>query len=817
MNAVLLHGLPHDQKQTAARMLRQAGVEDANLGALLASLPFGPGDATCGCENELQAVVVGDQQSVDLPCQVFSSNYFRNLLKRHHRGEMPRQAVSDLERWLTQNHDGVWENSWVRIPREVLSPLALEVFERDLLADKSRPQDGRRGDWRKFILEQDGRSLLRVPVSYLLKLSLVQALGCQPELPAALRAHGLSLAEHFLSDNTSPETYSFAVAQAGPEAGLGRQVSRETARRFLLTQLLTQFAERGMGLLETGQRVLVYFAPHPPVRQKQLAACISDAFYRELFMNPCLSGWERGGDKQRYMHLCHEVLTRAQFNALGRLKEAGIILNDLVALPSASNISLANNGTHVSLGSRRLSAALADPASGLGAPQEKYLGDLVIKFVEHFLPLFVGSYSAAPYRLAFRDFHPEKVLSFLPYQLDYTHLRMLWRRWKKKASLNLRPLGLRLTPFGPPWLDQALSRLFGLRGDLVPDFRLLDYLVAVLSTDQCPALDGTMGNQERLKQDLADQGVFNPSMPIYLLYRQRAWAERGFAGFEGRHYSLFPSLEHDLGRASDLQLLLTALAFQLIASGRLAHAHLPDDPETESERRQIFFGAAVGLPTFFVREGSRNRVLRSILQDTQQTRHSRRYAGYLRVKHDDYRSAAARFICREGRELIQALGLEDTMLDLLQRLERPQHRSAAAQLSRGVLEQMGQRDPLRARAEEFNRAAEAYYRDSLRTVHLREAWEVLAADLRGPLMARAQAHPELRDCLRRVLGDQEPGALLDRSRGAVLAGRASASELTRLINLILIVTHLLALEAAGADKGEQHGTGDAPVPRTAYR
>ena len=69
------------------------------------------------------------------------------------------------------------------------------------------------------------------------------------------------------------------------------------------------------------------------------------------------------------------------------------------------------------------------------------MGDLVVKIVEHFLPLFVGTYSAAPYRLDFVDLHPEKALGFLPHELDYTHLRMLWRRWKKKANLNImRPV-----------------------------------------------------------------------------------------------------------------------------------------------------------------------------------------------------------------------------------------------------------------------------------------------------------------------------------------------------------------------------------------
>ncbi|MDJ0669108.1 MAG: hypothetical protein QNJ61_17635, partial [Desulfobacterales bacterium] len=39
--------------------------------------------------------------------------------------------------------------------------------------------------------------------------------------------------------------------------------------------------------------------------------------------------------------------------------------------------------------------------------------DLVIKIVEHFLPLFVGTYSAAPYRLDFADMHPEAAPPFL--------------------------------------------------------------------------------------------------------------------------------------------------------------------------------------------------------------------------------------------------------------------------------------------------------------------------------------------------------------------------------------------------------------------
>ncbi len=357
---------------------------------------------------------------------------------------------------------------------------------------------------------------------------------------------------------------------------------------------------------------MIYFSPHPPVRQRRLNELISDGFYRELFMNPCLAGWDRGEDKHAYMGLCHRVLSRSQLNAVARLKEAGIIAHNLVVLPNTSNISLANNGTHLSLGSRRLSGLMGAGAAGFGASAEKYLGDLVLKISEHFLPLFVGTYSAAPYRLDFQDLHPEKALGFLPHELHDVHLRMIWRRWRRKAHIKF--CGKSITPFGPEWLDRLVSRACGLRGDLVWDFRLLDYLVCVMSTEESPAMDGTPGNDGRLKKDLAAQGIFHPAMSLYLLHRLRPFSGYGFCGFEGRHYSQFEDVLEDMGRAADLQWLVTAAAYREALSGRTTHADIPDAPVVESERRQVIFGGAIGIPTFFVHQQSGNRFLRRILE-----------------------------------------------------------------------------------------------------------------------------------------------------------------------------------------------------------
>jgi hypothetical protein len=732
---------------------------------------------------------------VDLAVTIETSNYFNNILKRTAAGESPRKVVGKLEQYLARAPQDVWENSWVRFPRRVLSAFAERVLALDLRADTSVPDGPLRGDLGKFVFSVQGDEWLRIPVSYLLKLALADAVSSDPEAPPAVRHLGERLMGHYLNDNSSPETHSFYVVGLSPGAGMGRAIARETAKRFLLTQLLAMYANERFGLARAGQRAMVYFAPHPPIRQKQLNALISDSFYRELFMNPCLSGWRRGEDKHRYMVLCHQVLSRSQLNAIIKLKDAGIITRNLVVLPSVSNISLANNGTHLSLGSRKLTRLLGDAASGFGPAEEKYLGDLVIKIVEHFLPLFVGTYSAAPYRLDFWDFHPEKALGFLSHELDFTHLRMMWRRWKKKADLKI--FGQPVTPVGPLWLDKAISSVFRLRGDFVPDFRLIDYLVALMSTDQSPALNGRLGNDRALKRDLAELGVFDEAMSVYLLYKHRAHGSVGFSGFEGRQYSVFHSLLEDLGEAASLQVLLTALAYKYIASGDASHADIPDDPRVESERRQVFFGAAIGLPTFFVHKDSPNRFLMKILGRTKRIRSSRRYPGYARIYNLEYRRALLATLRADAADLVEALGLRETIEALAARLDSPAERSTSGKLTRGILAEAGADSPMRLSGDDFNLAAEAYYRNSLRRHHLEEALGLLEEDFRrmetgaGPVPLGAGA------MARAVLGERTPSAFLAAVERDVLDETADLKVLTQLIHLTL-VTILGDAEAAGA-------------------
>jgi hypothetical protein len=118
------------------------GVRIRNGGVVIESLPFSVGDITAGTESELQTVVVGDKSAIDLARTIEQSNYYANITRHIAAGDTPRRAITRLERYLNENDEKVWENSWVRFPMATLSEFARQTFQSDLLADK---RDHRRG------------------------------------------------------------------------------------------------------------------------------------------------------------------------------------------------------------------------------------------------------------------------------------------------------------------------------------------------------------------------------------------------------------------------------------------------------------------------------------------------------------------------------------------------------------------------------------------------------------------------------------------------------------------------------------------------
>jgi len=90
-------------------------------------LPFSALDPLPASEDELQAVVVADATTCDLPLSIRESRFFRNIARRSASGEAPRRTLLELEAFLHDTH-GVWENSWIRFPESRLSRHALHVF-----------------------------------------------------------------------------------------------------------------------------------------------------------------------------------------------------------------------------------------------------------------------------------------------------------------------------------------------------------------------------------------------------------------------------------------------------------------------------------------------------------------------------------------------------------------------------------------------------------------------------------------------------------------------------------------------------------------
>jgi hypothetical protein len=284
-----------------------------------------------------------------------------------------------------------------------------------------------------------------------------------------------------------------------------------------------------------------------------------------------------------------------------------------------------------------------------------------------------------------------------------------------------------------------------------------------------------------------------------MLYRQRELAVHGFSGFEGRHYSLFESLERDLAQSASLQWLITALAYKLMAAGRLDHGMIPDDPEVESERRQIFFGAAIGLPTFFVKADSPNQLLMELAAMTPGVRPSRRYAGWLRVRHHQFRQALVAYLEREAADLIEQQRAQGLINNLRGWAVKHPEDTSAQRLLHGILGDKQGKKALDIPAEEFNQRAERYYRKDLSARHMSEAldfWREMLAP--GPNSQQPE-DGELRGELHALLGAEPRARFLARLRRDLEAGILGEAELRKLIHLLILTIHQTANQPQPAE------------------
>jgi hypothetical protein len=263
----------------------------------------------------------------------------------------------------------------------------------------------------------------------------------------------------------------------------------------------------------------------------------------------------------------------------------------------------------------------------------------------------------------------------------------------------------------------------------------------------------------------------------------------GFSGFEGRHYSLFESFARDMGPAVSLQNLLYLLAFKYILSGKLRHEDIPDDPSVESERRQIVFGSAIGIPTFFVHNNTGNALIKKIIGKTKRVRPSRRYPGYARIYNLEYRRALIEILREDAADLLEMFGMRESVNELELRLDEPARYSACGKLTSGILKMAGARSPLDLSAYKFNQAAEKYYRTDLRNRHIREAFGLLGEDMIKLDHASSGLRQDIRSLLHSVLQKTNITKFLNDVEQEIIGETASKETLEKLVGIILVHIH----------------------------
>ncbi len=241
-----------------------------------------------------------------------------------------------------------------------------------------------------------------------------------------------------------------------------------------------------------------------------------------------------------------------------------------------------------------------------------------------------------------------------------------------------------------------------------------------------------------------------------------------------------------MAQAANLQQLLLMVAYQLALDGTVTASDIPDDPTSESERRQPFFFAAAGLPAFYVHKNSRNELLRRILPHCRSTRSSWRHPDYLRVPVRDYREALVTWLEQNVRETIAQAQADVTIMELRFRLADKSLQAHQRTID-GVMAESGGGDPMKLRAREFNRMAEQHYRETLRRTNLREAFEQLKEDARG--LAKSE-HSELGAMVRHAVRVQEPVRFLESLGERLSSDELTAQEVASLLNLLLLLSTL---------------------------
>jgi hypothetical protein len=181
------------------------------------------------------------------------------------------------------------------------------------------------------------------------------------------------------------------------------------------------------------------------------------------------------------------------------------------------------------------------------------------------------------------------------------------------------------------------------------------------------------------------------------------------------------------------------------------------------------------------------------------------------VYNRQYRLALVDLIRADGSDLIEMFNLQSTMDDLKRKIEESKRYSADGRLTAGILRELGTASPLQSTADEFNLAAERYYRTTLRKRHLKEAMELLAASLREVESGNVCSEACCRETLRYILKDRLPSEFIKSAGAEIVSDDAPLEVVIKAIQLVLFCTYR-ASRAADRALGRIHDREDDSAP-----
>ncbi|MDJ0722997.1 MAG: hypothetical protein QNJ04_15280, partial [Desulfobacterales bacterium] len=144
---------------------------------------------------------------------------------------------------------------------------------------------------------------------------------------------------------------------------------------------------------------------------------------------------------------------------------------------------------------------------------------------------------------------------------------------------------------------------------------------------------------------------------------------------------------------------------------------------------------------------------------------------------------------QEAADLVEGFDLAATLDDLEQRLTTPAENGAAGRLARGILDEAGAKSPLDLSAGEFNTAAEAYYRGTLRRRQIQEGLTLFARDLAAIDAPWTWRHGTYNRHLLDLLDGRDARKYLYDHKTAVLDETADEDALQTLICLFILTLH----------------------------